>query len=204
MKQIFQSLTDNLIPLLLAVSFILTPGSAISEAKRHTADFLKVVNGDTIVVEFKGNMERVRLIGIDAPESTINKKVLRNAELSNSDIKTITELGQRSKQFLKSLLPQNTILDLEFDVRKRDKYGRLLAYAFLKNGQMLNVEILRAGYASLIMSPANVKYMKLFKITVADAMKNERGFWKIAEVPQPGDSEESTKPAKINLPGTKE
>ena len=51
---------------------------------------------------------------------------------------------------------------MEFDVQKRDKYGRLLAYVYLSDGKMVNEEIVKAGYANFMTYPPNVKYQEKF------------------------------------------
>ncbi len=53
-------------------------------------------------------------------------------------------------------------MKLEFDVEKRDRYGRLLAYMYLPDGRMLNEEIVKAGYANILTVPPNMKYQERF------------------------------------------
>jgi micrococcal nuclease len=69
-------------------------------------------------------------------------------------------------------------LRLNFDVEKRDKYGRLLAYVYLSNGKMLNEEIVKAGYANLMTIPPNVRYQERFLKDYREARENRKGLWK--------------------------
>ena len=67
---------------------------------------------------------------------------------------------------------------LEFDVEKRDKYGRLLAYVFISNGQLfLNAEIIKQGYAEVMIIPPNLKYADYFQGLYQEARENKRGLW---------------------------
>jgi micrococcal nuclease len=134
----------------------------------------RAVDGDTLVLE---NGERVRLIGIDTPEMHESEKLHRDSRKTGMDVRTIQALGKRSYEFTRKLL-ENQRVRLEFDVEKNDKYGRLLAYVFLKDGTCANAEIVKQGYASLMTYRPNVKYVDLFKQLYKEARDNKRGLWK--------------------------
>jgi micrococcal nuclease len=134
----------------------------------------RVVDGDTLKLE---NGERVRLIGIDTPEMHESSKLYRDSQRTGNDVRTIKALGKRSYEFVRGML-ENQRVRLEFDVEKHDKYGRLLAYVFLKDGTFVNAEIVRRGYASLMTIPPNVKYADTFKQLYKEARNNKAGLWK--------------------------
>lgn len=134
----------------------------------------RVIDGDTIQLE---NGERLRLIGIDTPEMHESDKLYRDSQRTRQDIRTIKELGRRAYQFTKNLVEAKRV-SLEFDVEKRDKYGRLLAYVYLKDGTFLNAKIVEEGYASLMTVPPNVKYADLFLKLYQQARQNRRGLWR--------------------------
>ncbi len=134
----------------------------------------RAVDGDTLVLE---SGERVRLIGIDTPEIHESKKLYRDAQRSNQDTQTIQKLGRRSYEFTKSLVEGKRV-SLEFDLEKHDRYKRLLAYVYLKDGTFVNAEIVKQGYASLMTYPPNVKYADLFLKLYQEARENRRGLWK--------------------------
>jgi micrococcal nuclease len=96
---------------------------------------LRVVDGDTIVVSPN---EKVRLIGVDTPETVHPKK-------------SAACFGKEAKQFTRDAVEGKTIrlvLDkVNTKRRHRDRYGRTLAYAYLADGTMLNAELIRQGYA---------------------------------------------------------
>ncbi len=133
----------------------------------------RVVDGDTLKLE---NGERLRLIGIDTPEIHESAKLHRDVKRSGNDIRTIKQLGMRSYEFTKRLLEGKRVR-LEFDVEKRDKYERLLAYVYLQDGTFANAEIVKEGYADLMTYPPNVKYADLFLQLYRQAREDKRGLW---------------------------
>src|SRR5687768_4909974 len=90
------------------------PSSTVFEVN---AALVEVVDGDTIDVEIGGRDERVRLIGVDTPESV----------RPDSPVECF---GPEAASFTTSLLPTGTALHLERDPEARDDYGRLLAYVY--------------------------------------------------------------------------
>lgn len=132
----------------------------------------KVIDGDTIVCSGK----KVRLIGIDTPESTVNPHIKKQRALG--DVETILRLGQEAKKFTERLMPPGTKVKLEYDVEKFDRYGRTLAYVWLPDGRMANEVIIREGYAMLLTIPPNVKYEKRFREAFHKAVEEKRGLWK--------------------------
>lgn len=134
----------------------------------------RVVDGDTLVLE---NKERVRLIGIDTPEMHESDKLFKDAQRTNQDAAAIQELGKRSFSFTRELAEGKRVR-LEFDVEKKDKYKRLLAYVYLEDGTFVNAQIIKEGYASLMTYPPNIKYVDLFKELYKQARESKRGLWK--------------------------
>ena len=140
------------------------------------ADILvkRAVDGDTLQLE---TGERVRLIGIDTPEMHESNKLYRDSQRTKQDIRTIQKLGRRAYEFTKDLAEGKRV-SLEFDVEKYDKYDRILAYVYLKDGTFVNAKIVEQGYASLLTIPPNVKYADLFLKLYQEARENRRGLWK--------------------------
>ncbi len=125
----------------------------------------RVVDGDTFIVENgTKNGDKVRLIGVDAPETR------------NTARKKIGFYGEESKVFLTKLLI-NKRVRLVQDVGKRDRYGRILAYVYLGK-TFVNAELVKKGYAQAYTVPPNVKYAELFVELEREARNQGRGLWK--------------------------
>lgn len=90
---------------------------------------IRVIDGDTI--ELEGD-ERVRLIGVDAPESVDPRR-------------PVEPFGLEAAAFTRRMVEGKTVR-LEYDAETRDQYGRTLAYIYLRDGTLLNAEIIRQGY----------------------------------------------------------
>ncbi len=134
----------------------------------------RVVDGDTLKLE---NGERVRLIGIDTPEIHESEKLHRDSRKSGQNEKIIQGMGKQAYEFTKNLVEGKRVR-LEFDLERTDRYGRLLAYVYLKDGTFVNAEIIKQGYASLMTFAPNVKYVDLFRQLYTQARENRLGLWK--------------------------
>lgn len=160
----------------LAVSIIFSflANQTSGESKGYSDVLVeRAVDGDTLKLS---TGERVRLIGIDTPEMHESQKLTRDSQRSGTDAQAIKALGRRAYQFTKNLVEGKRV-SLEFDVEKYDKYKRLLAYAYLKDGTFVNAEIVKQGYASLMTYPPNVKYADLLLKLYREARENKRGLW---------------------------
>ena len=115
----------------------------------------RVVDGDTIIVHDPQDKRlRVRLTGIDAPESVAEDES-RN-----------TEEGRNASKFLKELLKNTKTVYLEYDVGKTDQYNRTLAYVWIKYENayvMVNEIILATGHAKPVYIKPNLKYADDFR-----------------------------------------
>ena len=120
---------------------------------------IRVVDGDTIILS---NGERVRLIGVDTPETKHPKK-------------PVEYYGKEASAFTKRMVEGKEVR-LEYDQQQRDKYGRLLAYIYLMDGTFLNAEIIRQGYGHAY-TRFPFKYMNAFRKYEKKARKEKKGLW---------------------------
>jgi len=153
--------------LLLALVLVLVPAALRAQHCRVE----RIIDGDTFVC----SGERVRLIGIDAPESRPNARLERQRALGDTQV--VLALGRRAKKFFSELLPPGTVVRLELDVQERDRYGRLLAYVWLPDGRMANEVMLEEGYAMLLTIPPNVRYAERLRRAWRLAIEEQRGLW---------------------------
>jgi micrococcal nuclease len=157
-----------------AVSFLLTAMMFVSceflvveeEQDAEWRKVVKVVDGDTIHLEDPNGEkpERVRLIGMDAPETR------------RSAGKEPHAFGPVSKAYLSTLLADGRVR-LEYDVRKTDRYGRTLAYVYLPDGTFVNAKMIEEGYAVLMTIQPNSKYADFFAALQSIAREQVRGLW---------------------------
>lgn len=125
----------------------------------------RVVDGDTIVVEIDGTDTKVRLIGMDTPES-VNPKEEKN-----------TEEGVEASDYTKQLLDGLNVY-LEYDIDPEDRYGRTLAYVYLDDGEtMVNRLLVQEGYAMIMTVQPDSKYADLFLEDQTAAREAGSGFW---------------------------
>lgn len=136
------------------------------EAVGTTYLVTEVNDGDTVSIKAKSfagvplKIERVRLIGIDAPE-------LRQEPW-----------GRRAKRYLKKLISENGwVIDVEHDIEQRDKHGRLLGYLWTKDRRLLNEQIIEEGFAVLFTVPPNVKHVERLTAAQKRAQTGRRGIW---------------------------
>jgi micrococcal nuclease len=128
----------------------------------------KIVDGDTFWVE-DGTEKglKIRLIGVDAPES---RKTFK---------KEVGFYGKEAKAYLTSLLKGKKV-KLEYDVNRTDQYGRTLAYVYLSDGTFVNADLVKNGYATVMTVPPNVKFAEEFLKLQQEAKENERGLWGVS------------------------
>lgn len=126
---------------------------------------LRTIDGDTIDLQISGEAVRVRLIGVDAPESVHPESSKNTAE------------GAAAAAWLQEMLEDENVY-LEYDVGTEDDYGRTLAYVYLSDREtMLNRLLLQEGMAQVMTVPPNVKYAVEFSQIQTAAREAGNGFW---------------------------
>jgi micrococcal nuclease len=140
-------------------------GAATTPADSAHAQVVRVIDGDTIDLRFGTRQERVRLIGIDTPET---KK-------PNTPIQCF---GPQASEFTKHVLAPGTEVIVQRDVQARDDYGRLLGYVYrVADGLFVNLELARQGYARPLTIAPNNSQANLFVSAAHDAEAANRGLW---------------------------
>jgi len=138
----------------------------------------KVVDGDTFVLSDKS---RVRLLGIDAPEMSASDKMNRDSERTAQDKETIKALGKASARHLKEMIEgKRVLLTKENNYEDKDRYGRLLRYAYLEDGTFINGKMVQDGYAQVFRRYDVSRKNELLELE-KEARENERGLWGTVE-----------------------
>ena len=125
----------------------------------------RVVDGDTIDIAIDGNTERVRLIGINTPET-------------KHPTKGVECFGPEASAYTEQLLPTGTKLRVERDIEARDKYGRLLLYVYIENSNVfVNLDLVLQGYARPMVFEPNTAHKADFAQAATQAELRNVGLW---------------------------
>jgi micrococcal nuclease len=147
------------------------PPAAAAESFRptgptETATVVRIVDGDTIIVRLAGTDVRLRYIGMDTPE-TVKPGT------------PVQWMGPEASAANARLVEGRTVV-LEKDVSETDRYGRLLRYVWLVDGDrwtMVDLELVRLGFAQVETDPPDVKYADLFVVARRAARAASLGLW---------------------------
>ena len=151
------------------------------ESKLDAVKFIRTVDGDTIIVEdSNGEHKRVRMIGIDTPESVAQEEERNN------------EYGVMASDYTKELLSNAGPLYLEYDVDADDQYDRILAYVWLEDvddtfnvenikNSMVNAIIVENGYGIAKKYEPTVAHDDILAELMAEAEENNIGLWQYQE-----------------------
>ena len=160
--------------LILFIAFVTINSSCNSRSgkRKNNSEYLpvkKVIDGDTFWAD-NGTRKgvKVRLIGVDAPES---RKAFK---------KEVGYYGKEAKIYLTEMLLDKKV-KLVADVGLLDQYGRTLAYVYLEDGTFVNAELVKNGYAMVMTVPPNVRFAELFLTLQQEARTNNKGLWGVTE-----------------------
>lgn len=166
---------NKILPFLFLCLFLFVTATCSEKAETYQK-VTEVHDGDTVTLTTKSFLglivktEKVRLIGIDAPELAQEP------------------WGRRAKNHLRKILRESDWqVKVELDVQNRDRYGRVLAYLWTKQGEMINYRMVRDGYAMVYTVPPNVKYAEKLLEAQRLAREENRGIWGkdgLTETPQ--------------------
>lgn len=153
------------------------------------ARVIRVVDGDTIHVFFNGQKYKIRMIGVDTPETVHPNK-------------PVEFYGKEASNFTKKSL-SNKIVYLQKDVSETDRYGRLLRYVWLSRpssnepdeneivDKMYNAILVKQGYAQAYTYQPDSKYSHIFTRLQHNARENNLGLWSSGNV-EPKQDEQLT------------
>ena len=147
------------------------------ETNLDAVKFVRTVDGDTIIVEDStGANKRVRMIGIDTPESVAQEEERNN------------EYGVMASDYTKDLLSKAGTVYLEYDIDSDDQYDRVLAYVWLEDvddtfnvenikNSMVNAIIVENGYGIAKKYEPTVAHDDVLAELMAEANEENIGLW---------------------------
>jgi len=145
--------------LFIIIIAIVLSGCYESDYSNYNFKVVYIYDGDTVKLS---NGEKIRYIGIDTPEMNYNNPPAEYFAQEAKEYNAKLVLGKKVK--------------LEFDVVKRDKYGRLLAYVYI-DGKHISQEMIERGFAKVLMIPPNLKFADYFLTLQNLAKEEKRGIW---------------------------
>ena len=135
----------------------------------------RVIDGDTIEVNIDGNLQTVRYIGIDTPET-------------KHPSKPVECFGPEASRFNEELVAGRQVL-LEKDISDRDRYGRLLRYLWIEGVGLVNLILVDNGYARVSTYPPDVKTEALLIESETSAKAEGKGLWGACSEPRFNDND---------------
>jgi micrococcal nuclease len=140
-----------------------TSGGPAADAGVGTV--VRVVDGDTVDVRVGGRTERVRLIGVDTPESVAHDRPVQC-------------FGTEASAATAALLPAGTEVRLERDEVVRDRYDRLLAYVWrVEDDLLVNLALVEGGFADAVTFGDNEAVFDVLAAAEATARADGVGLW---------------------------
>lgn len=143
------------------------------------ATVVRVVDGDTIVIDRGLGEERVRYIGVDTPETVAPGS-------------PVEWMGPEASAANRALVEGRDVV-LERDVSDTDSFGRLLRYVWIEDSAsatgwtFVNLVLLAQGFAQMVTYPPDVRYVDLYVSAQRIAREQGRGLWGSGPEPTPAD-----------------
>lgn len=138
----------------------------VPDAHIQEGTVISVIDGDTLKVKINNQIETVRLLLIDTPET-------------HHPTKPVQEFGKEAEDYARSVLIPDSIVGIEVGNPERDHYGRLLAYLWIGQ-QTFNEMQVENGYARVAyVYPPNDKYIDPFIEAEDQAKSKKLGIWSL-------------------------
>ncbi|MDO8561864.1 MAG: thermonuclease family protein [bacterium] len=166
------------------------PTSDFSLPQIETYPVVRVVDGDTIVINRNGKNETIRLIGLDTPETVDPQSSLRSRSYYGGVGQAPVQCFgiQASDEAKKLLTGKRVRIEMDPSQGERDKYGRLLAYVFMEDlpapgssrqagGTLFNQLMISEGFGHEYTYNIPYKYQQQFQAAEKTAREEKKGLW---------------------------
>jgi len=139
--------------------------TANTNNQHNVGTIVNIVDGDTVDINTNNITKRVRLIGINTPET---KHPTKKTECYSKE----------ANDYMEKLLPKGTKVNIVYDKKTTDKYGRVLAYIYVNSNNMfVNLNLVSNGYAKTMKFKPNILHAYEFEIAQTKAKTNQIGLW---------------------------
>lgn len=148
----------------IVVALLLACACQAAAPASDRANVERVVDGDTLIAIVDGARTRIRLIGVDTPETVAPDTPVQC-------------YGPEASRFAKAELTGEAIT-LVYDRRRFDRYRRTLAYVYrARDGLFVNLELVRRGYARALDIPPDDRFAREFAVAERRARVEKLGLW---------------------------
>lgn len=185
-KKLLRRRRTNWFILLLGIILVIIGSVQIPDTRQQLVanqpglyKVLEVYDGDTVAISMNGVREKIRMIGVDTPET-------------HDPRKEVQCFGKAASEFTRELLDgQNVRLEADPTNQNRDRYDRLLRYIYLPDGTLVNAKLIEDGYGFAYI---HFPFEKLdeFEQLENEAREAERGLWGSCEAEIGDDGSKST------------
>ena len=153
----------------LTFAVVAAPGQAV------TPELVEIEDADTLRVVVASVSYRIQLIGIDAPESSMNPKLQHDMQRTGLAAKVLLPLGHAANGRLRELLTEFRPYRLVFDPQRKDRYGRTPGDLIDAKGNFLSLRLVQEGYAIPVGPPETRK--QVLVEAANSALQASRGLW---------------------------
>jgi micrococcal nuclease len=154
----------------LALALVASGCGGDRDLPEGSARITRIVDGDTVEVAMQGSRHRVRLLGIDTPETV-------------HPTKPVECFGPEASAALADLIPEGSVVRLERDTELRDRFGRLLLYLWNEDDTFVNEAMVANGFAETLHIAPNGAYRADLDAAQAEARGQGRGLWSACATP---------------------
>ncbi|MET4061772.1 micrococcal nuclease [Arthrobacter sp. UYP6] len=150
-----------------AAAVVIVGGTTVAIVSAGNADkgkVIRVIDGDTLVVDFDNQELTVRLLNVDTPET-------------KDPDKPVECMGPEATDFLTGALPAGSTVTLGFDVEREDRYGRTLAAVYDDDDLLINAEVARRGLGIPVTYEPNAKFRPPVDEAYREAQENGAGLF---------------------------
>lgn len=154
----------------------ISPGTSYNRV--WPIEIIRWLDGDTVDVIYNKQTVRVRLLGVDALETHINKKMKVDVQNYGKSASFLHRLGKAATKAAKSLLPPQKHAGISFEGKTptKDVYGRVLGYIHHPDGYVINEYLVKGGFVRV--PRVQSKNSAVYKVLELKARKDNKGIWK--------------------------